>query len=66
MAEKQNTFNSKNSALLTRSGSSKKLHSSSNIISKKSVHRKSSVEELAEEGYIFGRLLGQGSYSKVK
>lgn len=66
MADKQNTSISKNSSLLSISAFSKKLHTKAlNTTCHKSVC-KTSVEELAEEGYIFGRVLGEGSYSKVK
>lgn len=66
MPLKQNNFSSRNWALLTESAASKKFHISDNKSSDKSVRRKSSVDDLAEKGYIFGRLIGHGSYSKVK
>lgn len=66
MSLKQNNSSSRNWALHTKSATSKKFHISDNITCSKSIGRKSSVDDLAEEGYIFGRLLGQGSYSKVK
>lgn len=66
MSLKQNNSSLRNWALPLKSAASKKFHICDNIINSKSVGRKSSVDDLAEEGYIFGRLLGQGSYSKVK
>lgn len=32
----------------------------------KPIHKKTSLEDLAEEGYTIGKKFGDGSYSKVK
>lgn len=39
---------------------------SSNIMCIKTAYEKTSVEDLTEEGYTIGSVLGEGSYSKIK
>lgn len=45
---------------------SKKLPTNRKVTGCKPACKKSSVEDLAEEGYTIGRILGEGSYSKVR
>lgn len=53
MTKNQSVSNSKNSSL-------------SDKTFKKPSSKKNSVEDLADEGYAIGRVLGEGSYCKVK
>ena len=57
--------NSKYSALSSTTASSKKYRLSKRNVSHRA-RRKTSVEDLEEEGYIIGRVLGEGSYCKVR
>ena len=65
MFKKQTTTRSKNSAASSTTASSKKYWINKRTWSKPGPS-KTSVEDLAEQGYTIGRMLGEGSYCKVK
>lgn len=66
MTEKQTMTDSKMSSLLSTLVSARKFQIFKKKTCSKPAHKKTSVEDLAEEGYTIGRVLGEGSYCKVK